>query len=46
VLLALQIFWGYLIVKVAVKLAIHGHADDPRSDDEAEVTDEEKKKKH
>jgi len=34
ILLALQVFWGWLIVKVLYKLIRDGHAEDNRSDDE------------
>jgi len=34
--MALQIFWGWLIVKVLYKLITDGHAEDNRSDDEEE----------
>lgn len=36
VLLALQVYWFYLIIKVAVRLASGKGAEDPRSDDEEE----------
>jgi hypothetical protein len=36
VLLVLQVYWMYLIAKVAVKLALHGEAEDVRSDEEEE----------
>jgi hypothetical protein len=34
ILLGLQLFWGWLIVKVLYKLATTGHVEDNRSDDE------------
>lgn len=37
VLLALQVFWGYLLVRVLVKLVVNGHVEDDRSDDEADA---------
>eukprot|EP00418_Pyrodinium_bahamense_P093555 CAMPEP_0179037890 /NCGR_PEP_ID=MMETSP0796-20121207/14356_1 /TAXON_ID=73915 /ORGANISM="Pyrodinium bahamense, Strain pbaha01" /LENGTH=339 /DNA_ID=CAMNT_0020734201 /DNA_START=93 /DNA_END=1112 /DNA_ORIENTATION=- len=36
-LLALQVYWFYLIIKVAVRLASGKGVEDPRSDDEEEV---------
>jgi len=36
VLLLLQVYWFYLILKVAYKMIVYGHADDVRSDDEAD----------
>ena len=41
-LLCLQLYWGHLIVKVLVKLALTGHVEDNRSDDEEEVPKENK----
>ena len=37
VLLVLQVYWMYLIAKVAVKLAFNGEAEDIRSSDEEDI---------
>lgn len=37
ILLALQVFWGWLILRVLYKLVRDGHVEDNRSDDEEEV---------
>jgi len=45
ILLLLQVYWFALIVKVAIKAAKGGEAQDVRSDDEEEEDDKQKKKK-
>jgi len=45
VLLILQLYWFFLVLKVAVKLLRGGSAEDPRSDDEDEGDKKDKKDK-
>jgi acyl-CoA-dependent ceramide synthase len=40
IVLALQAYWFYLILKVAIKVITKGEAEDVRSDDEGEDEDE------
>lgn len=40
IVLALQAYWFYLILKVAIKVVTKGEAEDVRSDDEDEDEDE------
>ena len=40
IVLALQAYWFYLILKVAIKVVTKGEAEDVRSDDEGEDEDE------
>ena len=42
-LLLLNMFWGYLILRVLHKLIVTGHVDDDRSDDEDEIEDKSRK---
>ena len=44
-LLCLQVYWFWLILKVAIKVITSGAAEDVRSDDEDEDEEPEAKKK-
>ena len=41
IVLALQAYWFYLILKVAIKVVTKGEAEDVRSDDEDDSDDDE-----